>query len=149
MATEVQPRFWLHTNHKPELLFAMMRAFANEDARISFEGQLSHTQLAKIAGASFSETQVLRRNTTWPRMDFLILPLTPTTVTALEKAVVSNITFKGNRGIVHVQIEKQGHLVFVACDQFHEDCVWVSSDISASVLEDLVEKRVLHSYKSP
>jgi len=147
ITTKVQPGFRLHANHKPELLFAIMRTLANEDATISFEGKLSDTDLGKIAGASFSETQVLKRNTTSPRLDFVILPLTPTTVTAIEKAVVSKIAFRGNRGIIHVQIEKRGRLAFVACDQFHEDCVWVSSDVSASVLADLVKKRVLHSYQ--
>jgi hypothetical protein len=77
--TSAQPRFRLHTKHKTELLFAVMRTLAHEDARISFEGRLSHTELAKIAGASLNETQVLKRNTTSPRMDFVVLPLTPET----------------------------------------------------------------------
>lgn len=147
IATKSQFAFQLHAKHKPELLFAMMRTFAGGDAAISFEGELSHTDLAKIAGVSFSETRVLKRNTRWPRLDFLVLPLTLSTVTAIEKALVSKIGFKDSRGIIHVQIEKQGRLAFVAYDQFHEDSVWVSSEVSASVLADLVEKRVLYSYK--
>ena len=114
---------------------------------ISFEGQLSQTELVKIAGASFSETQLLKRNTTSPRMDFVILPLTPTSVSAIEEAVISKVAFNGNAGIVHLQIERQGHLAFAAYDQFHEGCVWVSSDVSASALADLVEKQVLYSYE--
>src|SRR5258708_5228050 len=62
--TSAQPRFRLHTKHKPELLFAVMRTLAHKDARISFEGRLSHTELANIACASLNETEVLRRNTT-------------------------------------------------------------------------------------
>jgi len=146
-STKVQPRFRLHTKHKPELLVAMMRTLVDDDAIISLEGQLSHTELATIPVAVFTETQVLKRNTTSPRMDFVILPLVPTTVAAIEKAVVSKVAFNGYAGIVHVQIEKQGHLAFAAYDQFHQDCVWVSSDVSASVLADLVEKQVLHSYE--
>ena len=40
--TNAQPRFRLHTKHKSELLFAVMRTLVHEDARISFEGRLSH-----------------------------------------------------------------------------------------------------------
>jgi hypothetical protein len=129
--TSAQPGFRLHTKHKPDLLFAVMRTLAHEDARISFEGRLSHTELAKIAGASLNETDVLKRNTTWPKMDFVVLPLTPRTVPEIEKAIVSKVAFKGYAGIVHVQIEGQGRLAFVACDNFHEDCVWGSEAVPA------------------
>jgi|HubBroStandDraft_6_1064221.scaffolds.fasta_scaffold06287_4 hypothetical protein len=144
--TSAQPGFRLHTKHKPDLLFAVMRTLAHEDARISFEGRLSHTELAKIAGASLNETDVLKRNTTWPKMDFVVLPLTPRTVPEIEKAIVSKVAFKGYAGIVHVQIEGQGRLAFVACDNFHEDCVWGSEAVPASFLDELVKNRVLYSY---
>ncbi len=144
--TTAQPRFRLHTKHKPELLFAVMRTLAHEDARISFEGRLSHTELAEIAGASLNETEVLKRNTTSPRLDFVTLPLTPETVPEIEKAIVSKVAFNGYAGIVHVQIERQGHLAFVACDNFHEDCVWVSEAVPDTFLAELVKNRVLYSY---
>jgi hypothetical protein len=125
----------------------MMRTLAGDNTMIAFEGQVAHTELAKITGVSLSETEILRRNTTSPRMDFVVLPLTRTTVAGIERAVVSKIAFKGSSGIIHVQIEREGHLAFAAYDQFHEDCVWVSSDISESFLADLVERRILYSYK--
>jgi hypothetical protein len=62
-------------------------------------------------------------------MDFVVLPLTPGTAPEIEKAIVSKVAFKGYAGIVHVQIERQGRLAFVACDHFHEDCVWVSEAV--------------------
>jgi hypothetical protein len=144
--TSAQPGFRLHTKHKPELLFAMMRTLAHADAGISFEGRLPHTELAKIAGASLNETEVLKRNTTSPRMDFVVLPLTHGTAPEIEKAIASKVAFKGYAGIVHVQIERQGRLAFVACDNFHEDCVWVSEAVPATFLAELVNNRVLHSY---
>ena len=144
--TSAQPRFRLHTKHKPELLFAMMRTLARVDAKISFEGRLSHTELANIAGASLNETEVLKRNTTSPRLDFVVLPLTPETVPEIEKAIVSKVAFKDYAGIVHVQIEGKGRLAFVACDHFHEDCVWVSAAVSDTFLAELVKNRVLHPY---
>ena len=144
--TSAQPRFRLHTKHKPELLFALMRTLAHEDARISFEGRLSHTELAKIAGASLTETEVLKRNTRSPRLDFVVLPLTPDTVPEIQKAIVSKIAFKDYAGIVHVQIEGLGRLAFVAFDQFHEDCVWVSEAVPDTFLAELVKSGVLYSY---
>jgi hypothetical protein len=37
-------------------------------------------------------------------------------------------------------------LAFVACDHFHEDCVWVSEAVPATFLAELVKNRVLYSY---
>jgi hypothetical protein len=144
--TTAQPRFRLHTKQKPELLFAVMRTLAHEDASISFEGRLSHTELAKIAGLSLNETEVLKRNTTSPRLDFVVLPLTPGTVPEIEKAIVSKVAFKDYAGIVHAQIETQGRLAFAAYDHFHEDCVWVSEAVPDTFLAELVKNRVLYSY---
>jgi hypothetical protein len=80
------------------------------------------------------------------RMDFLVLPLTLETVPEIEKAIVSKVAFKDYAGIVHVQIERQGRLAFVACDHFHEDCVWVSEAVPETFLAELVKNRVLYSY---
>ena len=144
--TKAHPRFRLHTKRKPELLFSMMRTLAHDDARISFEGRLSNTQLVKIPGVSPNETEVLKRNTTSPRMDFLVLPLTAATAPAIQRAIASKIGFKGYEGIVHVQIERREGLSFVACDHFHEDCVWVSDAVPVAFLAELVKSRVLNSY---
>jgi hypothetical protein len=143
---KAHPRFRLHAKRKPELLFAMMRSLAHEDAKISFEGRLANTQLVTIPGVSPNETEVLKRNTTSPRLDFLVFPLTPGTVSTIERAIASKIGFRDYSGIVHVQIERREGLSFVACDQFHEDCVWVSDAVPVAFLADLVKNRVLHSY---
>ena len=50
-------------------------------------------------------------------------------------------------GIIHVQIEKGGQLVFGAYDNFHADCVTVNNDaIPPSFLEGLKNKGVIRSY---
>lgn len=100
-----------------------MRTLAHEEARISFEGRLSHTELAKIAGASLTETEVLKRNTTSPRLDFVVLPLTQDTVPEIQKAIVSKIAFKDYAGIVHVQI------VFTC--RLKDRAVWHSSHVTS------------------
>ena len=128
--------YQLRAKQRPQLLLAMMKTLARTDARISFEGNLSHTELVKLSEASFDETQVLRRNTTSPKMDFLVSPLTPEMVSVIEKAVVSKVAFNGYAGIIHVQIESGGRLAFSACDNFQDGCVWVSPAVAAALLTE-------------
>ena len=125
----------------------MMHALACEHANISFEGQLSHTELPQIPGARFEETQVLRRGTLQPILDFIVLPLTSLSLPLIETAVISKIAFKGNTGIVHVQIETGGTMAFAAYDQFDRDCVVAYPAVPAALLMKLVEERVLYSFR--
>lgn len=74
------------------------------------------------------------------------MPLTPASLPNIEKALVSRISFKHQDGIVHVQIEKHGQIAFAAYDQFHEDCVTAYPPVPVMLLEELVEKQILHSY---
>src|ERR1035438_7392168 len=96
--------YHLHTKHRPQLLWAMMLALAGRDARISFEGRLSHTGLARIKGVRFEETEGLRRGTVHPRLDFLVLPLTPASLPIIRIEVGLKIAFGHCAGVVHVQI---------------------------------------------
>jgi len=135
----------LRVKNKPDLLFAMMRALADDTARIAFEGRLAGTELFSMAGASHDETVVLRRNTIQPRLDFVVFPLTPASVSQLETAIRSKVAFNGQNGIVHVQIEKDGVVAFAAYDQFDDECVVVAA-VRVELLDELVSNRVLHSY---
>ena len=104
----------LDTRHRPRLLSAMMLALATENTNISFKGTLSQTELA-MEGVGHEENDVLKRSTLQPKLDFLVLPLTPQNVSAVVQAITSKIAF-GNRGIVHVQIERNGKMAGVpAC----------------------------------
>ena len=143
----MNPTYQLRTKHKPELLYAMMRALAGEDSKISFEGRLSNTDLVKVDGVEFEETELLRRGTLQPQLDFLVLPLTPVSLPTIKKAIDSKIAFSRNAGIVHVQIEKHGEIAFAAYDRFHEDCVVAYPAVSEALLNELVERRVLYSFE--
>jgi hypothetical protein len=135
----------LETRDRPRLLFAMMHALAAEDSRISFEGALSQTELARMA-ATHEETGVLKRATFQPKQDFLVLRLTPEKLSALEKAIISKIPF-GNHGIIHVQIERNGRIAFAAYDNFDRECVVAYSDVSSSLLDELTNARILRGYQ--
>jgi hypothetical protein len=56
------------------------------------------------------------------------------------------VAFNGDRGIIHVQIEANGQLVFGAYDNFHPETVLVYGPIETAVLDDLVTIRTLRSY---
>jgi hypothetical protein len=61
-------------------------------AQVSFEGDLSSTSLFDVAGACSDETQVLKRNTLWPKQDFVVLPLEAETVAPIMAAVGGTVS---------------------------------------------------------
>ena len=138
--------YTLDTRDKPNLLFAMMRTFASEQSSIAFEGNLASSELFKLEGGSHDEVGVLRRATTAPQLDFLILPLLPTRVAEIEKAIRSKIAFSGYKGVIHVQIAVNDEIVFGAYDNFGRESVVVYGAISPDVLDDLVKVQTLRSY---
>ncbi len=125
-----------------------MRELAGEESRISFEGRLIHTDLMKLRGAAFEETEVLRRGTIAPKLDFVVLPLTQDTRQVIENAIHSKISFRSTEGIIHVQIASASTLVFAAYDNFSESCAWVHRGVPVSVLDALVARKVLVSYEA-
>jgi hypothetical protein len=141
----MEERFLLDTRDRPRLLLAMMDTLAAQDGRISFEGCLSQTELAKIKGVTDQEDGVLKRATLQPKLDFLVLPLTAESLSAIKRALISKIAF-GQRGIIHVQIERGGKMAFAAYDSFHRECVVAYSAVSSTLLDELTKTRVLRTY---
>ena len=136
----------LDTRDRPRLLFAMMRAFESDQSRIAFEGNLASTELFRLEGASYNETKNLKRATISPKLDFIVLALVPARVPEIEKAIRSKIPFGGYKGIIHVQIEADGKIMFGAYDNFGIGSVIVNGLVSTAVLDDLVKTRALRSY---
>jgi len=134
----------LDTRDRPRLLIAMMRALAAQDCKMSLEGALSQTELAQMEGVTHEETGTLKRATLWPKLDFLVLPLTHRTLSVVEKAIISKIAF-GERGIVHVQIERNGKMALTAYDGFQHVAAY--SPVPSTLLGELTETRVLRNYQ--
>jgi hypothetical protein len=135
----------LDARHRPRLWTAMMHARAAENTNISFEGMLSHTELAQMEGVGHEESDVLKRSTLQPKRDFRILPHTPQNVSAIVKAITAKIAF-GNRGIIHVQIERNGKMAFAAYDNFDRECVVAYPAVSSASLNELTMTGVLRNY---
>jgi hypothetical protein len=74
-------------------LFAMMRLLATHHSRIAFEGSLRGTELFEMDGGSHEESGHLKRASTAPPLDFVVLPLTNAASAEIEKAIDSKIGF--------------------------------------------------------
>jgi hypothetical protein len=133
-------KFW-KVQDKRRLLLAMMEELAG-DAHISFEGDLSALHLSSIPGASQEETVALKRNTLWPKQDFMVLPLELSTI----KTIVSAIGGTVPNAIIHIQIEKGGTLQFAAYDNFHPQCVVFNPAVKQAILESLVSENIMRPY---
>jgi hypothetical protein len=124
----------------------MMRKFASDQSRVAFEGNLATTELYRLEGSAHEEKPILKRATTAPGLDFVVLPLIPARVSEIEKAIRSKIAFDGYKGIIHVQIEANGELAFGAYDNFHPETVMIYGPIEKVALDELVTNRMLKSY---
>jgi hypothetical protein len=118
------------------LLLAIAEQLAG-NARISFEGDLSNTRLTKMSGASEEETAILKRNTTWPKQDFVVLPLVP----AMSKPLLSALGGALPSGVIHIQIEKDNVTEFAAYDNFQ--LLFFGKGLSKHFLDSLVSLGVL------
>jgi len=143
IAAMSEQSFHIAPRDKPGLLAAMMREFAG-DACISFEGDLHRIDWTGISAIEEVETS-LRRQTSDPILDFVILPLTPETRPLIWEAV-SKVDHLADDGIIHTQIEKDGRLAFGAYDNFHPDCVWAGHAVPRSLLQGLKESGVIRSF---
>jgi len=121
---------------KRKFLIAAMTELAG-DAHISLEGDLSVTRVLNLTEASGDETAILKRNTTWPVQDFVVLPLEPESI----KMIVANIGGTVPRGIIHIQIEKCSKLELGLYDSFRS--LFFGSRLTQEFFERLVLEDVL------
>jgi len=134
----------LDARNKPGLLWALMDEFQT-NSKVSLEGHLQEFGLLGRSDASTEETPALKRNTIYPPYDFVVLPITADVKAALKKNLSSPGIFSRNGALVHVQIERDGELVFGAYDQFHKDCVVVHAP--EALVAKLHCKGILRAYQ--
>jgi len=119
--------------NKNHLLLALMKELAG-DAHISFEGDLQGTGLLDLPGASIEESEVLKRNTFWPKQGFVVLPLEADAVGPIIAAIGGTIP----HAVIHIQIERAGNLEFGAYDNFHSQSMFFGDAVTQSCLDSLV-----------
>ena len=108
-------------------------------ARISFEGDLSSTSLPGVTGVSGEETQILKRNTLWPKQEFIVLPLEADSVEPIMTAVGGTVP----RSILHIQIEKNGQLELGLYDNFAPKTLFFGPALTQKFFEDLKSADVI------
>lgn len=133
-------KFW-HVNDKRRLLLALMKELTG-GAHISFEGDLKALRLSSIAGASMEETEALKRNTIWPKQDFIVVPLESSTIETIVSAIGGTIP----NTIIQIQIEKGGRIQFAAYDNFHPQCVVFYPEMDKAFPESLVSEGIIRPY---
>jgi hypothetical protein len=140
-------RFWPVARDKPGLLTAMMWELAG-DSRISFEGNLSRCVFAPSTQPSSEEAPSLRRQTVWPKEDFVVLPLPFESVRPILDVILPDNRYLDD--IVHIQIEKDGQLQFGSYDQFHPDCiVGFPPGVTPDLLKRLQSSGLIRSWSVP
>ena len=128
---------------KPAFLHRLMIELAG-NAFMSLEGDLSHCQLSDGIVVTREETAILKRNTRAPIQDFVVLRLVPEAIPAIFKQVMAAGL---NRGIIHVQIERDGVLELAAYDNFDSECVITGPDVSPALLDELKNTKVLREFR--
>jgi hypothetical protein len=138
-------RYLIDATDKPGFLLAMMKHFAGPSL-ISFEGSLGTLSFSSWPNASLKETEALKRQTRSPKLDFVVLLLNEGTVKDIWREL-SEKDHLVHEGVVHVQIESDGQLVFGGYDNFHRDCTVINSGVSIELLEQLKHKGLVRGYQ--
>ena len=136
---------WIDPRDKPGLLRAVMEEYA-ADSKISFEGDLKGLSFCTWLDAKHEETSSLKRQTKEPELDFVVLPLNPSTYPRIWNELIEKDHLV-NEGIIHVQIEMNGKLLFGGYDNFHRECTVAYSGMQQDFLEKLKRKGIIRSYQ--
>src|SRR5579862_3306654 len=134
---EMKGKFW-KVRDKGQLLLALMEALEG-DAHISFEGDLRSLPVSRHPGASPEPTAALKRNTLWPKEDFIVVPLELSS----SKRIYAVLGGAVPKTVLHIQIEKSGALQFGAYDGFHPECIFFGSAVKPELVESLVSRGIL------
>ena len=138
--TASDPKWVVEDKHR--LLAAVAQKLAG-NAHVSLEGDLSVFNLAILPGASDSETDALKRNTIWPKQDFLVFPLELHTF----EEIFRRLSYRVPGRIIHIQIERGGILEFGAYDRFHRDCIFWGPTLTDAFIQSLAAQGILSPSK--
>jgi hypothetical protein len=130
---------------KPIELLDVLLCIFKEQAKISFEGDLSSCSFEEIPGTRTQPVEPLVRSTIYPKQDFVIIPIMASTLEIIRKKVLPQVGLRKN--VLHVLISKNDKLVFWAYDCFDQDCVGLSLSVPENQVMALCEKGILKEYK--
>lgn len=127
------------------VLWAFYRMYEGKSVA-SFEGDLSRLGLEELPGASSQESGSLRRQTLEPQLDFIVVPINSATVPELKRRLASHGVLGRAGSVIHTQLAAGEELLFVACDNFHDDCTVASSSVPEPFLKEMLSRGLLRAY---
>jgi hypothetical protein len=136
--------YYLKVRRPVPFMVSLVEAFCG-DAHMSLEGDLSNLRWSGRRQVDPRIGVLLRRNTLWPKQDYVILPLEEDTLVEIKERVLPVVGLA--KKVLHVQIEQHRESVFGAYDEFDDDCVWVASRVGPEFLDRLKQDGCLRSYE--
>jgi len=126
-------------------LEAAMRMFPT-DSQLSVEGQLGDLELKALPHTT-EPTQVLRRQTVYPILDFAVFEVEPNVVQRLVDLLTDGRTMR--KGILHIQMASNGELALGAYDLDHwgPGGTWISAAVGEPLMRRLVGMGAIASYE--
>ena len=112
----------------------------------SFEGDLADLKLEELPGALSQETNALRRQTIEPQLDFITVPINPDTVRDLKRRLATHGVLGRDGRVIHTQLAVGDDLLFIACDNFHDECTVASTTVPEQFLKVMQGHGLLRAY---
>jgi hypothetical protein len=128
-----------------EFVRAALKRFTR-DCFLSLEGDLSRFDSVFVPGASREPSALLRRNTIFPVLDFVILPVTAATADPICQRVLPQVGL--TQHVIHVQVASEGRLVLGAFDKFQRGSVWIDQGIGKEGIVSLLDSGVIGWYQA-
>lgn len=118
-----------------------------DDAVLSLEGFSLPELVLSLPGVAWTETDVLLRNTIEPKLDFIVVPLDAARARTVKEALAKTGVLAGETGgLVHLQVAKNGRLVFGAYDNVDPECTVIYEPYVRSLSETLLNNGSIESY---
>jgi hypothetical protein len=138
---------YLKPTKTERLLIQVMEALSGDDSFISLEGFSIPQEAYSLPGACFDETEILRRNTTSPILQFIVAPLNQSNFARLKSAIGKASILEDEGGLIHIQIAKGSQLAFGAYDNVHEECTVLYSPYIQPIANDLLKTGAIASFE--
>ena len=125
-----------------------MDFYASEGSYISIEGYELVKEFDNFAEIACEATDILPRQTRWPKLNFYIIPLTTESSKKIFQLIKEKELLHYQEGIIHLQISKNGERVFIGCDNLDPECTWASGGITSNYLNSLKQSGKINSYEA-
>ncbi len=113
-------RWWLDTRDKSGLLWAFLNHF-RQGSLLVLTGQLEQLRLLDLPGAERRVKSPEAKQTSWPELDAVVIPITADNTMELKRRLSSPTIFTDPGLVVEAEIIAHGACVFLAGDSFLEN----------------------------